>query len=82
MAPRRFTSPPGSWWATRHALISGNSRLSSKQLTGCLWSLGTHPIPRKYLDLHNKLPFWPDHNIAELAGPLLDEDPEIMDAYN
>ena len=44
--------------------------------------IGTHPIPRKYLDVHNKLPFWQDHNIAELAGPLLDEDREIMDAYN
>jgi hypothetical protein len=44
--------------------------------------VGTHPIPQKYLDVHKKLPFWREQNVAELAGPLLDEDPEIMDSYN
>jgi predicted metal-binding protein len=44
--------------------------------------VGTHPIPRKYLDVHNKLPFWQDHNVAELAGPLLEENAETLDAYN
>ncbi|MGC8761615.1 MAG: CGGC domain-containing protein [Bryobacteraceae bacterium] len=44
--------------------------------------IGTHPIPRKYLDVHKKLPFWQDRNIIKLAGPLLNEDPKTMDAYN
>jgi predicted metal-binding protein len=44
--------------------------------------VGTHPIPQKYRDVHKDLPFWHDHNIAALAGPLLNEDPEIMEAYN
>jgi predicted metal-binding protein len=44
--------------------------------------VGTHPIPQKYLDVHKKLPFWRERNMAELAGPLLCEDPEIMGAYN
>lgn len=44
--------------------------------------IGTHPIPQKYLDVHEKLTFWQEDNMAELAGPLLDEDPETMVAYN
>jgi len=44
--------------------------------------IGTHPIPRKYLEVHEKLPFWQEHNMAELAGPLLDDAPEIMAAYD
>ena len=44
--------------------------------------IGTHPIPQKYLDIHERLPFWQEHNMAELTGPLLDEDPETMAAYN
>lgn len=44
--------------------------------------IGTHPIPQKYMDRHEKLPFWQDHNILELATPLLDEAWEIKAAYN
>jgi len=44
--------------------------------------VGTHPIPRKYLDIHERLPFWQEHNMAELAKPLLDEDLATMAAYN
>ena len=44
--------------------------------------IGTHPIPQKYMDAHSKLPFWKECNMAELAGPLLDEAPEIKAAYN
>lgn len=44
--------------------------------------IGTHPIPKKYMDAHRTLPFWKDSNMAELAGPLLDESPEIQAAYN
>ena len=44
--------------------------------------IGTHPIPQKYLDVHEKLPFWKEHNMAELAGPLLEEDKAVKEAYN
>jgi predicted metal-binding protein len=44
--------------------------------------VGTHPIPLKYLDVHKKLPFWEEMNMAELAGDLLREDVKIMEAYN
>ena len=44
--------------------------------------IGTHPIPQKYMDAHVKLPFWKEHNMAELVKPLLDEPPEIKAAYN
>jgi predicted metal-binding protein len=44
--------------------------------------VGTHPIPQKYLDIHKQLPFWEEQNIAEIAGPLLNELPEIKEAYN
>lgn len=44
--------------------------------------IGTHPIPKKYMDVHSKLPFWQDSDMAELLQPLLDESPEIMAAYN
>jgi predicted metal-binding protein len=44
--------------------------------------VGTHPIPQKYVQIHKDLTFWRDHNMAEIAGPLLSEDPEIMAAYN
>lgn len=44
--------------------------------------VGTHPIPQKYMDRHEHLPFWEDQNIAELARPLLDEAREIKVAYN
>ena len=44
--------------------------------------VGTHPIPSKYADVQIRLPFWQDQKMAELAGPLLDEDRETMDAYN
>ena len=44
--------------------------------------IGTHPIPQKYLDVHEKLPFWQEHKMAELAGPLLDEDTIVKEAYN
>lgn len=44
--------------------------------------VGTHPIPKKYMDAHGKLPFWKECNMTELAGPLLEESPEIQAAYN
>jgi predicted metal-binding protein len=44
--------------------------------------VGTHPIPRKYLERHERLPFWREHKMAELAGSLMGEDPSIMAAYD
>lgn len=44
--------------------------------------VGTHPIPLKYLEAHNRLPFWSQSGIKELAGDLLREPREIMAAYN
>lgn len=44
--------------------------------------IGTHPIPKKYMDAHSRLPFWKEHNMAEIAQPLLTEPEEIKTAYN
>jgi predicted metal-binding protein len=44
--------------------------------------IGTHPIPLKYLKIHEQLPFWKEMNMEELAGDLLKEDRKIMEAYN
>jgi predicted metal-binding protein len=44
--------------------------------------VGTHPVPRKYMDVHQRLPFWQEYGMAELAGPLLSEDPAIMADYD
>lgn len=44
--------------------------------------VGTHPIPLKYLDVHQKLPFWKNMKMEELAGDLMNEDRSIMEAYN
>ena len=44
--------------------------------------VGTHPIPQKYMEAHEKLPFWKEAGMAEIAKPLLDEPTEIKAAYN
>lgn len=44
--------------------------------------VGTHPIPEKYVKVHENLPFWQEQRMDELVGPLLEEDPEIQVAYN
>jgi len=44
--------------------------------------IGTHPIPLKYLEAHGKLRFWDQANMRKIAGELLDEDREVMEAYN
>ena len=44
--------------------------------------IGTHPIPQKYVDRHEKLPFWDAPSIRELATTLLDEPREIKTDYN
>ncbi len=44
--------------------------------------IGTHPIPLKYLETHNKLSFWKEMNMEEVAGDLMTEDRDIMKSYN
>ena len=44
--------------------------------------VGTHPIPLKYLELHQKLPFWENMKMADLAGDLMREDRKVLEAYN
>ncbi len=44
--------------------------------------IGTHPIPQNYMNVHEKLPFWRDNDMAALVKPLLDESTEIKAAYN
>jgi len=44
--------------------------------------VGTHPIPLKYLEAHRRLPFWDEAKMVEIAGRLLDEDHDVMEAYN
>ncbi|MGZ8857373.1 MAG: CGGC domain-containing protein, partial [Candidatus Aminicenantales bacterium] len=44
--------------------------------------VGTHPIPLKYLEAHSRLPFWDEANMRGIAGKLLDEDRDVMEAYN
>lgn len=44
--------------------------------------VGTHPIPLKYLETHNQLPFWKKANMPELAGDLMTEDRGVMEDYN
>jgi predicted metal-binding protein len=44
--------------------------------------VGTHPIPLKYLQTHNQLPFWEQVNMKDIAGHLLAESREVMQSYN
>jgi len=44
--------------------------------------IGTHPIPLKYLEAHQKLPFWEKTKMSDLAGHLIGEDRTIMEDYN
>lgn len=43
---------------------------------------GTHPIPLKYLENHEKLSFWKKMRMDEVAGDLMKEDRTVMEAYN
>ena len=44
--------------------------------------VGTHPIPLKYLKVHKDLSFWGKTKMRDITGDLMDEDPEIMKAYD
>jgi predicted metal-binding protein len=44
--------------------------------------IGTHPIPLKYMQAHEKLSFWTETRMAELAGDLMTADRAVQEAYN
>lgn len=44
--------------------------------------IGTHPIPLKYMQVHNVLDMWENHNMTDIAAHLLNENKENMEAYN
>jgi len=44
--------------------------------------IGTHPIPLKYLENHQKLPFWKQAKMEEIAPALMNEDRRVMEEYN
>jgi hypothetical protein len=44
--------------------------------------VGTHPIPLKYMKVHEQLDFWKETGMEEIAGVLMKEDRKIMEAYN
>jgi hypothetical protein len=44
--------------------------------------IGTHPIPKKYMDVHRGLPFWEETKMAEIAGDLMGEAENVMKAYD
>lgn len=44
--------------------------------------IGTHPIPLKYYNAHQKLSFWKSMKMDKTSGCLLEEDKEIMASYD
>lgn len=44
--------------------------------------VGTHPIPQKYIDVQERLPFWKESNMEELIAPLLQESDDVKKAYD
>ncbi len=44
--------------------------------------IGTHPIPQKYYDAHNKLSHWKKMNMKKFAEHLFKESEELKKAYN
>jgi len=44
--------------------------------------IGTHPIPQKYVDVHEQLDFWRENAMDDLVKPLLQESEAIKAAYN
>lgn len=44
--------------------------------------IGTHPIPSKYLETHQRLSLWKESGTSELAGDLMNEARGIMEEYN
>jgi len=44
--------------------------------------VGTHPVPLKYYNTHEKLSFWDSIKMEKISGELLTEDKSIMALYD
>jgi len=44
--------------------------------------VGTHPVPLKYYNTHEKLSFWDSMKMETISGDLLTEDKSIMALYD
>jgi len=44
--------------------------------------IGTHPIPQKYVEAHEKMPFWRETKMPELVPDLFAEPLDVKKAYN
>ncbi len=44
--------------------------------------VGTHPIPMKYLNEHNKLPFWGKSSMHSMAPALFNDSEAVMKSYD
>jgi predicted metal-binding protein len=44
--------------------------------------IGTHPIPLKYFANHQRLPFWRQAKMEEIAPGLMAEERRVMESYN
>jgi predicted metal-binding protein len=44
--------------------------------------VGTHPIPLKYWEVHNRLDQWAETGMKKLAADLMNESRDIMESYN
>lgn len=44
--------------------------------------VGTHPLPMKYFEDHEKLSYWKNMNMKEIAPLLFKESKEVMISYN
>jgi predicted metal-binding protein len=44
--------------------------------------IGTHPIPLKYFNIHDKLSSWKSMEMDKICKSLLIEDKKIMESYN
>ncbi|NLC32104.1 MAG: CGGC domain-containing protein [Clostridiales bacterium] len=44
--------------------------------------IGTHPIPRKYYEEHQKLPFWEKTDVRLVASELFHDDESVRKAYD
>ncbi len=44
--------------------------------------IGTHPIPQKYVEAHEKMPFWRETKMADLVPDLFAEPVDVKKAYN
>jgi len=53
-----------------------------EQRYGVPVAIGTHPIPKKYMEVHRKLPFWQETKMSEIVRALMDESEDIKKDYD